>query len=113
SAHLDVLYEIAITVGSAIPEKLPRLADFINEGQIEIGDYQFVLVLRTHRHETAARIAEVRGAVEFPDVPGRFRADAVRGADEIAVGDRVRGLLQLPQILRQSRHRRRRIEDDL
>ena len=34
-------------------------------------------------------------------------------ADEVAVGDRVRGLLELPQVLGQAGDRRRRVEDDL
>ena len=63
--------------------------------------------------DLAARIAEVDSAVELADVPRRLFADAIDGADEVAVGHRVRRLLELPQILGQARHRRRRVEHDL
>ena len=68
---------------------------------------------RSRREEVAARIDEVGRAVEAADVPRRLGADAVAARHEVAVGDGVRRLLELPQVLRQARDRRRRIEDDL
>src|SRR5207245_7883470 len=56
---------------------------------------------------------EVARAVEFSDVPRRLGAHAIDATHEVAVGHRVRGLLELPEILREARDRRRRIEDDL
>jgi len=41
----------------------------------------------------------------MPDVPRRFGAHAIDRADEIAVGDGVRGLLDLPEMLAQARDR--------
>jgi hypothetical protein len=61
----------------------------------------------------AAGIAEVAGAVEFADVPGRLGADAVDRADEVAVGDGVRGLLELPEVFAEAGDGGRRVEDDL
>src|SRR5207247_9463221 len=65
------------------------------------------------RHTPAARIAKIALAVELADVPWLLVADPVDGADEVAVGHRVGGLLQLPQIFGEPRHGRRRVEDDL
>src|SRR5205807_2017907 len=50
--------------------------------------------------------------VELADIPWLLVADAIDRSDEIRVRDRVRRLLQLPEILRQSRDRCRRIEND-
>ena len=60
-----------------------------------------------------ARIAEVAFAIKFTDVPGLLFANPIDRADKIAIRHRMRGLLQLPEILRQSRYRRRRVEHDL
>ena len=63
--------------------------------------------------DLAARIAEIAGAVELADVPGRFGAHAIDGADEVAVGHGVRGLLELPEILAEAGDGGGGIEDDL
>src|SRR5438445_3231931 len=44
-------------------------------------------------------IAEVRAAVELAEVPGRLAPHAVVGADEVAIGDRHRRLLDLPEVV--------------
>ena len=74
---------------------------------------ELVLVLGRRGQEVAARIDEVGRAVEAADVPRRFGADAVAAGHEVAVGDGVRRLLELPQVLRQAGDGRRRVEDDL
>ena len=71
------------------------------------------LVFGRRGEEVAARIDEVGRAVEAPDVPRRLGADAVAAGHEVAVGDGVRRLLELPEVLRQARDRGRRVEDDL
>ena len=63
--------------------------------------------------DLAARIAEVALAVELADPPRLFPAGAIDRADEIAVGDGVGRLLQLPEVFRQAGDRGRWIEDDL
>src|SRR4029453_11830975 len=96
-----------------VAEELPDLADLLNLVEVEVGDNQFFTVARTFGDDLAARGAEVALPVKLADVPRLLAPDAVDGADEIAVGDCVRGLLQLPQILAQTGDRRRRVEDDL
>src|SRR4051812_47028535 len=64
SVTLDVLYQVAVGVGPAVAEELPGLAHLVDERQIEVGDDQLVLVLGADGDEVAARIAEVRRAVE-------------------------------------------------
>ena len=59
-----------------------------------------------------ARVAEIALTVKFADVPRRFRADAVDRADEITVGDGVRGLFEFPEIFAQTRNGCRRIKNN-
>src|SRR5262245_8164803 len=113
SVRMSVLDQGAISVGAAIAEELPGPADLLDHVEIERGDQELVLILARRRHELAARIDEVRVAVELADVPRPLGADPVDRADEVAVGDRVRRLLDLPQMLRQPGDRRRRVVDDL
>src|SRR6185312_3064534 len=63
------------------------------------------------RFDLPAGIDEVALPVELADVPGQLSADAVDGTDPAAVGGGRRGLLQLPQVLRQAGDRRRRVDD--
>src|SRR5271166_1337772 len=65
------------------------------------------------REDSAARIAEVAGAVKFPDIPGGLDAHSIDGGDEVAVGHGVRGLFQLPEVFAQPGDGGRRVEDDL
>src|ERR1700688_4417839 len=90
--------ERPIAFGAAIAEELPNFADFRNHVQVEIGHDYFIFVPTGLRDNFAARIAEVALAVELSDAPRLFDADAIHGADKIAVGDGVRRLLELPQI---------------
>src|SRR5262245_29619092 len=106
-------HERAVRVRTTIAKELPDRPDFLDQVEIEVGNDDSVLIARGFRDDAPARIAEVAGAVELADVPRRFRADAVDRADEVAVGDGVRGLFELPQILGQAGHGRRRVENDL
>ena len=92
---------------------MPGVAHFANQIEIQIGDDDRVLIAGRLRDDLPARIAKITLAIELADVPRLFVADAIDRADEVTVGDRVRGLFQLPEILRQSRYRCRRIKDDL
>src|SRR5204862_3355349 len=89
------------------------LPDFGDHIQVEIGGQHLILVPRSLRDDLAARIAEVAGAIELADVPRRLDADAIDCAYEVAIGDRVRGLLQFPEILAEAGDCGRRIEYDL
>src|SRR5690348_18282197 len=85
-----------------IPIELPRVANLLNHAEIEVGHHQFILVPAGHRDELAPRVAKVTLSVEFSDLPGFFDTHAIDRADEIAVGDGVRGLFELPQVFGKS-----------
>src|SRR5262245_61723576 len=113
TSRLTVFGEDAVRVGAAVAEELPRAANLLDHVEVELADDQLVLVFAAARQNLATRIDEVRVAVELTDVPRRLGADAVDRADEVAVRDRVCGLLDLPQILREPGDRRRRVVDNL
>src|SRR6266511_5585611 len=102
-----------VSLRAPVAEELPHAADLLDHVEVHLGGDQLILVLRADRQEIAARVHEVGGAVELADIPRGLRADPVAASHEVAVGDRVRRLLELPEVLRQPRHRGRRIEDDL
>src|SRR5262245_21271926 len=99
--RMSVLDQGAIGVGAAIAQEWQGPPDLLDHAEIERGDDELVLVLARGRQELAARVDEVRAAVELADVPRALGADPVDRADEVAVGDGVGRLLELPQILRQ------------
>src|SRR3989442_14734326 len=90
--------DFAVGFRAAVAEKLPGGAHLIDLFEVEFGDDKLVLVAGGLRNDFAARVAEVALAVEFPDFPGNFKTDAGDGRTEIAVGDGVGGLLELPKI---------------
>src|SRR5438270_10544889 len=102
-----------VRVGAAVAEELPRVAHFANLIEVELRGDEGILVALCDREHLPSRIAEVALPVELADVPRSFESDAVDRADEVAVRDGVRRLLELPQILRQAGHRRGGIEHDL
>src|SRR5947207_13732107 len=106
-------YQVVVGVGPAVAEELPCAPDVLDDVEVHLRDDELVLVLAALRQEVAARIDEVARAVELPDLPRHFDADAIDAAHEVTVGDRVGRLFELPQILREPLHRRRRIEHDL
>src|SRR5215831_19350680 len=108
-----LLRERPVGFGTPVAIKLPGAPHLFDHVEVYVGDDEIVLILAADGEEVSARIDDIRGAVELADVPRRFSAYAVRGGDEVSVRDRVRRLLELPQILREARDRRRRIEDDL
>src|SRR5947207_13976280 len=106
-------YESVIRVRAPVAEELPRVAHLADFIEVELRRDEGVLVAFGDREHLAARIAEVALPVKLADVPRRLETDPVDGADEVAVRDGVRRLLQLPEVLRESRHGRRRVEHDL
>src|ERR1041385_6586947 len=95
--------ELSVALGPAIAEELPGVTDLANHVQIQISDHQRVLVSRSLGDNLPARIAKVTLAIEFADVPRQLMADAINRPDKISVGDRMRGLFQLPEIFRETR----------
>src|SRR6266436_8788108 len=101
--HL-VGYELAVAIRPTVAEELPGVAHFADQIQIQVGDYDGILIARRLRDYLTARIAEVTLAVELADVPGHFVTHAIYRADKITVSDGVRRLFQLPKIFGQSGH---------
>src|SRR5262249_29439007 len=97
----------------AIAEELPGFSDFRDHVQVEVGHDNLVFIAAGLGDDLATGVAEVTLAVELADVPGLLRAYAVDGADEISVGNGVRGLLQFPQVFRESGDGSGGIEHDL
>ena len=102
-----------VRLGPAVAEELPGVADLADQVEVEVGDHDVVAVAAADGEHLAARVAEVALAVELADPPGLLEAGPVDRADEVAVGDRVRRLLELPEVFGQPGDRRRRVEDDL
>src|SRR5262249_3379368 len=94
------------------PEKLPDIAHFLNLIQIQVRDDHFVFVTRAFGNDLPAGRAEITLPVKFTDVPRILAADAIDGADEVAVGYGVSRLLAFPKVLAKARNCCRGIEDD-
>src|SRR5262245_41688280 len=107
------LAHLAVSLGTAIAVELPHATHFLDHVEVAIGDDELVLVLARDRQHVAARIADVARAIELAEVPGLLRPDAIGRGDEVAVRHRVRWLLELPEILRETLDRGRRVEHDL
>src|SRR5262249_6931569 len=88
-----------VLVRPAVAEKLPGLPDFPNHVEVQIGCQHFILIARSLRDNLSAWIATITGSVKFSDIPRRLNSYPVDRGDEISVGDRVRRLLQFPQML--------------
>src|SRR5512144_1613026 len=97
------LHQLVVGLRTTIAEELPRVSHLTDLVEVELGGDQLRLVTRCGGEELPARIAEVTLPVELADVPRLLVSDAIDRADEIRVRDCVSWLLELPQILRQSR----------
>jgi hypothetical protein len=64
--------------------------------QVEICDNDFILVFAALDQNLAAGVHEIAGAIKFAELPGFFQADAVIGANENTVGNRLGRLFKLP-----------------
>src|SRR5450631_4145854 len=106
-------YERAVRFRPSVPEELPGPPDLLDHVEVAGRDEELVPVLARGREEVASRIDDVRRAIEAPDVPRGLGAHTVRRRHEVAIRDRVSGLLELPEVLREAGDRRGRIEDDL
>ena len=85
-----------VAIGTAVAEELPGVADFRDHVQVQVCHHDFISMAAGLRDELAARIAEVALTVEFADIPWRFPAHAIDGADKISIGNGMRRLFQLP-----------------
>ena len=98
--------QVAVRVGPAVAVELPGLADLGDPVEVHVADQQLLVVgAADAADELAARIDEVALAVEVVVADVGLDADAVDGADEVAVGDGVADLLDPPQVLATGRAR--------
>src|SRR3954452_7618106 len=90
-----------VLVRAPVPVELPRLADPPDRVEVDVAHDDLALVgARDVAHVVAVRADEVRRAVERHSLLAELvelAADPVVGADEVAVRDRGRRLLELPQ----------------
>src|SRR6266704_3110145 len=93
----------AIGFRTTVAEELPGLPDLGDHVEIQVGDQHFIFVAAGLRDDRPPRIAEIALAVKLADVPRFLTADTVNCPHKISVCDRVRWLLQFPQMLRESR----------
>ena len=100
-----VRHQRPVRIRPAIAEELPGVSHLANHFQIQIGNDQCVLSRGASAIILPARIAEITLPVKLADVPGLFVADAIDGADEVTIGDRMGRLFQLPKILGETSHR--------
>src|SRR5215203_4013775 len=92
------LRQLAVRLRAAVAHELPGVAHLPDHVKVEVVDEHLVLELGRLRDDPAARVAEVAGAVEARLAERRLHPDPVDRADPEAVGDRVRRLLQFPEI---------------
>src|SRR5258705_8765405 len=92
---------------------MPCCAGLLNFIHSQISDQKLGLIAAGLRNDFTSRIAEITFAVELPDFPRLLCAYAIDGGNKIGVRDRVRGLLELPQIFGETSDRGGRIVDNL
>src|SRR3989442_9219942 len=95
--------DFAIGFRAPVAIELPGGAHLVDFVQVQLSNKQLVFIAAGLRDDLPARVAEVALAVELADFPRPLVADAVDGGDEVAVGHRMRGLLELPQIFGEAR----------
>src|SRR5256885_15276846 len=87
-----------IAVWPAITEELPGVSHLGNHVEVEVGGYDFIFVAAGLGNDFATRGAEVAFAVKLANVPRRLFANPIKGAHKISIGDRMRRLLEFPEI---------------
>src|ERR1700761_945324 len=105
--------QVGVRVRPAVAVERPLVAHGVDEVQVQVPDDELAVApVARLADQPSLRADEVRGAVEVV-VAVLLDADPVDRADVVLVGDRRGRLLQLPQVIRQARARRARVEDDL
>src|SRR5713101_5319770 len=95
----------AVGFRTAVAIKLPDLSYFLDHVEIQVGDQHFVFVAAGLGEDFAARIAEITLAVKLSNVPWLFPTNTIDRTYEVSVRCGVCGLLEFPQIFRESRDR--------
>src|SRR3989442_7906829 len=105
--------DFAIGFRAPVAIELPGGAHLVDFVQVQLSNKQLVFIAAGLRDNLPARVAEVALAVELADFPRPLVADAVDGGDEVAVGHRMRGLFELPEIFGEARDGRGRVINNL
>src|SRR3989475_2342871 len=100
TALISGLHHIPIHVRATIPVELPRIPHLAHEIQVKVSDEQLLLFLRRLRDDLAARIREVARTVIVVRTELFLLSDAIDRADPVSVRDRVRRLLDEPEMHR-------------
>src|SRR3989338_8080756 len=90
--------DLAVSFRTAVPVKLPYVANLPDFIEVQIRHKEFVLVGGGLCNNFSPRCCKIGGAVKFADIPGGFFSDAIDGADKITVGDGMGRLFQFPEI---------------
>src|SRR3990172_3717701 len=104
---------VAVGLRSSIAVELPDPADLFDDVEIHFRGDDLVLILAPLRQELAPRVDEIAVAVKLPDAPRGLFAHPVEAPLEVAIRDRVRRLLELPEVWREPGGGCGRVEDDL
>ena len=102
----SLTHDFVVRLWSTIAIELPNISHLLNDAEVKVSDEQLIVIFACLRDGFAARIHEVTRAIELADVPRRFSADTIDATHVVAVGNCMRRLLDLPQILRKTRDRR-------
>src|SRR2546427_5971198 len=92
---------VAVHVRAAIAVELPGVAALATQVEVETGHEQLLLLLRRLRDDLPSRVREVARAVVLVRPELLLLPDAVDRPHPVAVGDRVRGLLDEPEMHRE------------
>src|ERR1035437_5136485 len=101
-----------VAVRSAVAVERPRVADLLQDVHVEVTNNDVVVGVRRRVTDLlTSRVDEVRRPVEIV-VAELSDAHPVEGADEVLIGDRGRGLFEVPEVRGQSATGRRGVKDD-
>src|SRR5438445_783973 len=113
TALISGLHHIPIHVRAPVPVELPGVPHLAYEIQIEVGDEELLVFLRSLRDDLAARVREVARAVVVVRTELFLLSDTIDRPHPVAVRDGMGGLLDEPKVHRQPARGGRGNEDEL
>src|SRR5437899_8155617 len=113
TALISGLHHIPIHVRAPVPVELPGVPHLAYEIEIEVGDEELLVFLRSLRHDLAARVREVARAVVVVRTELFLLSDTIDRPHPVAVRDGMGGLLDEPKVHRQPARGGRGNEDEL
>ena len=91
--------QVSIALRAAVAIELPNVSDFTNLIEIQVSDHKLIGIAGSLSNDLASRAAEVALSIELAYIPRLFMSDSIDRADEVAIRNCVRRLLQFPQLL--------------